>query len=83
MNEPRIHFLLNCAATSSPKLWNRAYTNRNITQALEERTLDYINDSTKNITTNGEVNLSSPEKHNVFLEVSRLDSLKNSFSDLS
>ncbi|WP_299254624.1 DUF547 domain-containing protein [uncultured Aquimarina sp.] len=58
MNEPRIHFLLNCAATSSPKLWNRAYTNRNITQALEERTLDYINDSTKNITTNGEVNLS-------------------------
>ncbi|AXT50618.1 DUF547 domain-containing protein [Aquimarina sp. BL5] len=58
MNEPRIHFLLNCAATSSPKLWNRAYTNRNITQALEERTVDYINDSTKNLITQNKVSIS-------------------------
>ncbi|SEL42201.1 Protein of unknown function, DUF547 [Aquimarina amphilecti] len=58
MDEPRIHFLLNCAATSSPKLWNRAYTNRNITKALEERTIEYINDPSKNIITNNEVNIS-------------------------
>lgn len=58
MNEPRIHFLLNCAATSSPKLWNRAYTNRNITQALEESTSNYINDPTKNLITKDKVMIS-------------------------
>ncbi len=58
MDEPRIHFLLNCAATSSPKLWNRAYTKRNITKALEERTIDYINDPTKNLITQNKIKLS-------------------------
>lgn len=58
MNEPRIHFLLNCAATSSPKLWNRAYTNRNITQALEEKTIEYINDPSKNLVASDNVKLS-------------------------
>lgn len=58
MNEPRIHFLLNCAATSSPKLWNRAYTSRNITQALEEKTIEYINDPSKNLVASDNVKLS-------------------------
>ncbi len=58
MDEPRIHFLLNCAATSSPKLWNRAYTKKNITQALEESTTNYINDPTKNLITNDRVMIS-------------------------
>ena len=58
MNEPRIHFLLNCAATSSPKLWNRAYTHRNITTALEERTIDYINDPSKNSISENEIGIS-------------------------
>ncbi|WP_299442981.1 DUF547 domain-containing protein [uncultured Aquimarina sp.] len=58
MNEPRIHFLLNCAATSSPKLWNRAYTGRNITQALEERTIDYINDTSKNLISQNQARIS-------------------------
>ncbi|GAA0729237.1 DUF547 domain-containing protein [Aquimarina litoralis] len=58
MDEPRIHFLLNCAATSSPKLWNRAYTSRNITQALEEKTIEYINDPSKNLVANDDVKLS-------------------------
>ncbi len=44
MKEPRIHFLLSCAAKSSPKLWNRAYTGRNILDALKEKTDQYIND---------------------------------------
>jgi len=48
----------NCAATSSPKLWNRAYTKRNITRALEEKTIEYINDPTKNRITNDKVSLS-------------------------
>ena len=58
MNEPRIHFLLNCAATSSPKLWNRAYTSRNIAKALEEKTIEYINDPSKNLVTSNNIKLS-------------------------
>jgi len=58
MNEPRVHFVLNCAATSSPKLWNRAYTKRNIMQALEERTIEYINDPSKNDITRGHARIS-------------------------
>lgn len=48
MNEPRVHFLLNCASKSSPKLWNMAYTGRNISTALETHTKQFINDPTKN-----------------------------------
>ncbi|KAA1247605.1 DUF547 domain-containing protein [Aquimarina sp. RZ0] len=48
MNEPRIHFLLSCAAKSSPKLWNRAYTARNVQQALQEKTVEYINNRNYN-----------------------------------
>jgi len=58
MNEPRIHFLLNCAAKSSPKLWNRAYTHRNIEKALQDQTVGYINDPRKNVLSNKEVKLS-------------------------
>jgi len=49
MNEPRIHFLLSCAAKSSPKLWNRAYTGRNIIEALQDKTVEYINDRNINL----------------------------------
>ncbi len=57
-NEPRIHFLINCASKSSPKLMNMAYTAQNIEEALEKCTRDFINDPTKNIITEGKVNLS-------------------------
>ncbi len=46
--DPRIHFLLNCGSMSSPRLWNRAYTSSNITEALEERTREFINDPQRN-----------------------------------
>ncbi|KAA1244108.1 DUF547 domain-containing protein [Aquimarina sp. RZ0] len=48
MNEPRVHFLLNSGSKSSPKLWNMAYTSRNINKALEEHTKQFINDPSKN-----------------------------------
>lgn len=52
--DPRIHFLLNCASMSSPRLWNRAYTSANINDALENRTKEFINDPQRNqITSNG------------------------------
>lgn len=46
--DPRIHFLLNCGSVSSPRLWNTAYTSTNITDALEERTKEFINDPQRN-----------------------------------
>ncbi len=47
-NEPRIHFLINCASFSSPKLMNRAYTALNIEEAMEKCTRDFINDPARN-----------------------------------
>ncbi|WP_299218014.1 DUF547 domain-containing protein [uncultured Aquimarina sp.] len=58
MNEPRIHFLLNCATKSSPKLWNRAYTARNIMTALEDKSYQFINNAAKNVITDEKVNVS-------------------------
>ncbi|MDY8134763.1 DUF547 domain-containing protein [Aquimarina sp. 2201CG5-10] len=58
MNEPRIHFLINCAANSSPRLLNMAYTPENINDALENMTKEFINDPSKNIITDKKVSLS-------------------------
>ncbi|TPN88074.1 DUF547 domain-containing protein [Aquimarina algicola] len=58
MNEPRIHFLINCAANSSPKLWNMAYTAKNVNEALETKTREFINDPTKNVIEDEKINLS-------------------------
>ncbi len=57
-DEPRIHFLINCAANSSPKLMNMAYTSANIIYALDRGTKDFINDPVKNVITEEEVHLS-------------------------
>ncbi|MDH7447738.1 DUF547 domain-containing protein [Aquimarina sp. 2201CG14-23] len=46
--DPRIHFLLNCGSISSPRLWDRAYTSKNIRYALDERTSEFINDPQRN-----------------------------------
>ncbi len=56
--DPRIHFLLNCGSMSSPRLWNRAYTSTNITEALEERTREFINDPQRNQITSSTVKIS-------------------------
>ncbi len=57
-NEPRIHFLINCASNSSPNLWNMAYTRDNINEALEKRTIEFINDPAKNQITKNTVKVS-------------------------
>ncbi len=57
-NEPRIHFLINCASFSSPKLMNRAYTAENIEAALEKCTRDFINDPARNLITQNKVSIS-------------------------
>ena len=47
--------LLNCSSKSSPKLWNRAYTGKNIDAELEKRTKLNINDINQIIITKRKV----------------------------
>lgn len=47
MDDPRIHFAINCASYSCPKLSNKAYVASRLEVQLEEATRDFIN-STRN-----------------------------------
>ena len=58
MTEPRIHFAINCASYSCPKLLNEAFVAENMEQQLTKVTSDFVNDSTKNRFENGEAQLS-------------------------
>ncbi|MBD1260506.1 DUF547 domain-containing protein [Maribacter polysiphoniae] len=48
MDEPRIHFAINCASYSCPKLLNSAYSANELEEQLKKATFDFINDPTKN-----------------------------------
>ena len=48
LDEPRIHFAINCASYSCPKLSNRAYTLNNLEQQLQEASIDFVNDPKRN-----------------------------------
>lgn len=43
MNEPRIHFAINCASVSCPKLMNEAYTASKINEQLDAAVNEFIN----------------------------------------
>ncbi|MEM7085042.1 MAG: DUF547 domain-containing protein [Bacteroidota bacterium] len=43
MNEPRIHFAINCASISCPNLLNEAYTAAKINEQLDNVTINFIN----------------------------------------
>lgn len=47
-NEPRIHFVLVCAAVSCPILLNEAYTADKLEQQLQQQGMRFINDPSKN-----------------------------------
>lgn len=47
-NEARIHFALNCASKSCPKLLNKAYRPEILQSQLEKQTRLFLNDSGKN-----------------------------------
>lgn len=49
MNEPRIHFALNCASISCPKLLNEAFTAGKINEQLELVTKEFINSDKNDI----------------------------------
>ena len=48
MNEPRIHFAINCASASCPKLLNIPFRAQTIEEQLHQVTRDFINDPDKN-----------------------------------
>lgn len=58
MGEPRIHFALNCASFSCPKLQPQAYMEETLEAQLERATRDFINDSSRNDHSNGQARLS-------------------------
>lgn len=58
MNEPRIHFAINCASFSCPNLLNQAYTSSKLESQLQTVTKSFINDTTKNKITSNEIKIS-------------------------
>ena len=48
MKDPRIHFAINCASASCPKLENTAFESANVQARLEEVTKNFLNDPLKN-----------------------------------
>ena len=46
--EPRIHFAVNCAAKSCPKLNNQAFMPSDLDRQLEKMTVEFVNNSQKN-----------------------------------
>ncbi|MGM5469513.1 DUF547 domain-containing protein [Flavobacteriaceae bacterium LMO-SS05] len=58
MDEPRIHFAINCASASCPKLLNTAYTSENVEFLLDKAARDFIGDQKKNKLSENRVQLS-------------------------
>lgn len=52
MNEPRIHFAINCASISCPPLLREAYTAGKINEQLDRATSEFINSDMNDITKN-------------------------------
>ena len=58
MNEPRIHFAINCASFSCPNLLNEAYMPKTLDKQLEVAAKSFVNDITKNNITASEIKIS-------------------------
>ena len=58
-DEPRIHFAIVCASKSCPKLLNKAYDSENLEEQLVLQTKMFLNDSSKNVIEEKQVELSS------------------------
>ncbi|MEO0405447.1 MAG: DUF547 domain-containing protein [Bacteroidota bacterium] len=46
--DPRIHFAVNCASYSCPKLHNKAFRAETLEATMEKLTMEFINDSKRN-----------------------------------
>ena len=59
MEEPRIHFAINCASYSCPKLLNEAYTASQLEFQLQKATKGFISDSSRNQISSEKLHLSN------------------------
>ena len=58
MGDARIHFAINCASYSCPRLWNHAYTAENVSGRMTKLTKEYINNEKHNIITPKKIKVS-------------------------
>jgi hypothetical protein len=47
-NDARVHFAINCASYSCPRLWNKAFTPENLEAQLEVLAKEFVNDAKRN-----------------------------------
>ena len=58
-DDPRMHFAINCASMSCPKLLNEAYEAKTIDKQLTEQAKDFLADKNKNMVSKDKPELSS------------------------
>lgn len=59
MGEPRIHFAINCASISCPKLNNEPYAAEKLDKQLDLAAREFINDKTKNVISENDLKISN------------------------
>ena len=59
MGDPRVHFAINCASFSCPKINNDVYLDNKLDKQLDAAAREFINDNTKNVITKNELKLSN------------------------
>ncbi|MFT4830661.1 MAG: Ca2+-binding EF-hand superfamily protein [Psychroserpens sp.] len=84
MEEPRIHFAINCASYSCPKLLNEAFTVEKLEEQLENSARSFVNDPKKNIIKKKQAILSQIFKwyKKDFTEKISLKEFINQYSDI-
>ncbi|MBH0055388.1 DUF547 domain-containing protein [Pseudoalteromonas sp. SWXJZ94C] len=58
-NDPRIHFAVNCASVGCPALREEAYTADTLEAQLQEQTVRFLSDTTRNIAKDNTLSVSS------------------------
>ncbi|MFT4600733.1 MAG: hypothetical protein ACI857_000910 [Arenicella sp.] len=58
MGDARIHFAINCASESCPKLLNRAFNNKSLNKYLNQTTTSFLADASKNDFTSNPIKVS-------------------------
>ena len=58
-NDPRIHFAVNCASIGCPALLDKAYRGEVLDAQLEESTIAFLSDSSRNYADNQRIYLSN------------------------
>ncbi|MCO5724638.1 DUF547 domain-containing protein [Robiginitalea marina] len=58
MDEPRIHFAINCASLSCPRLQARAYTEKELEKQLQTAAREFVNDPLRNRFSDNKAHLS-------------------------